>query len=256
MSVEIVPIPLLTDNYGYLVVAGTSAAVVDPSEAAPVERVLTERGLVLDAIWCTHHHWDHVGGIEALVAARPALPVLASAYDREHGRVPRQTRGLREGDSVTHGGARFDVLEIPGHTLGAIAFVGEGAAFTGDTLFLGGCGRVFEGTMPMMQASLARLAALPPSTRIYCGHEYTVKNLEFASTVEPDNAAIAAQLERARAARARGEPTVPGTLADDLAVSPMLRWSSDAVRAFAAARGGASSDAAVFARVREAKDAF
>lgn len=254
MPLEILAIPVLRDNYVYVLVDGTDAVVVDPGEAAPVARVLGERGLVLSAIWCTHHHLDHVGGIAGLRAE--GLPVVGGRYDHEHHRIPAQTQVVSEGDHLEHGGVRFDILEVPGHTLGAIAFVGGGVAFTGDMLFLGGCGRVFEGTMPMMRASLERLARLDPETRLYCGHEYTEANLRFALHVEPESMAIRERLEAVRAVRARSEPTVPGRLGDELATNPFLRSDRPAVREFAARRGEASTADEVFARVREAKNEF
>ena len=258
MTIEVITVPLLSDNYAYLLAepAARSAVVIDPSEAEPVRRALAERGLALAAIWCTHHHWDHVGGIPELLAHAPGIAVLGSAHDAAQGNIRGQTRGLADGEHVEHGGVRFEVMAIPGHTLGAIAYLGGGMVFTGDTLFLGGCGRVFEGTMPMMRSSLARLRALPPETRIYCGHEYTRKNLEFARAVEPSEAAIAARTDKVGVTREEGRPTVPGTIGEEVATNPFLRWDVSAVRAFAASRGAAESDDEVFARVREAKDTF
>lgn len=258
MTIDFEPIALLRDNYAYLLVERETrrAVLVDPSEGKKVLDVLRAREVELEAIWCTHHHPDHVGGVEDIVDAYGKLDVLGSRYDREHGRIPRQTRVLDEGDPVALGEARFAIMDIPGHTLGAIAFVGEGLALTGDTLFSGGCGRVFEGTMPMMRASLAKLAALPGDTRVLSGHEYTVKNLEFAQRVEPEDRAIASRLADARDQRATGKPTIGGTIALERATNPFLRWAIPAVRAFAASRGDAASDDEVFARVREAKNAF
>lgn len=257
-ALEVIPVPLLRDNYAYLLPDREShtAVVVDPSEAAPIEDALAEHGLELAAIWCTHHHWDHVGGVPALVRAHPGVAVLGSEHDLAQANIEHQTRGLRDQDVVAHAGVHFEVLSIPGHTLGAIAYAGGGVVFTGDTLFCAGCGRVFEGTMPMMRASLARLAALPGETKIYCGHEYTAKNLEFAHLVEPQEGAIRARLDQVRAARAERRPTVPATIAEELATNPFLRWSAPAVRDFARNRGPAETDDEVFARVREAKDGF
>ena len=254
---QIHAVPCLQDNYAFLVCAGEQTVVVDPSEAQPVEAALAAYGRTLSAIWLTHHHWDHVGGIEALCDAREGLPVLGSAYDLEHGRIPRQTRGLREGEPLTLDGHAVELLEIPGHTLGAIAYVVEGCLFSGDTLFLAGCGRVFEGTMAMMQASLAKLRALPEDTRVYCGHEYTEANLRFAASVEPRNEAVAQRLSAVRGVRARGAPTVPATLREERQTNPFLRWDAPEAIAFATRETGAdASPAAVFGALRRAKDAF
>jgi hydroxyacylglutathione hydrolase len=248
----------LADNYAYVLDDGRGGAVVvDPSAAAPVEAVLRRHGLALQALWLTHHHWDHVGGVEALCDAHPGLTVVGSRYDAAHARIARQTVGLAGGDRLSFGAAPVALFDIPGHTLGAIAYLVDGCLFSGDTLFLAGCGRVFEGTMPMMQASLATLRALDPGTRVYCGHEYTMANLKFASTVEPANLQVRARLEAAEAARARGEATVPGTLAEDIAVNPFLRWDAPAVIAYARDHGARADDpASVFGAVRCAKDAF
>jgi len=256
---RVLPVPCLKDNYAYLVVAegGSSAVVVDPSEAAPVEAALSSEGLSVEGIWLTHHHWDHVGGVEALCDAHPGLAVLGSAYDREHARIPRQTRALSEGATLDLHGHPVTVLEIPGHTLGAIAYVVDGCLFSGDTLFVAGCGRVFEGTMDMMQRSLAKLRALPAETQLYCGHEYTASNLRFAASIEPGSSAIATHAARARDLRERAEPTVPGQLAVELQVNPFLRWDAPEVIAAARERGAADdSPAQVFGALRKAKDSF
>lgn len=257
-AVRVIPVACLKDNYAYLLVGASGrAVVVDPSEGPPVEAALQQHGLELQAIWLTHHHWDHVGGIDALCAARDTLPVIGSAYDLEQARIPRQTRGLREGDAFELDGEPVQVIEIPGHTLGAIAYVVAGCLFSGDTLFVAGCGRVFEGTMAMMQASLAKLRALAPTTAIYCGHEYTVNNLRFAAAIEPGSNAIASRQAWASSLRDRGEPTVPSALADELESNPFLRWDVPTVIAAAAARGAdGSSPASVFGAIRAAKDTF
>lgn len=246
------PVPALRDNYAYLVIddARRAAAVVDPSEAEPVARALEAEGVALEQIWLTHHHYDHVGGIEALVdAAAGDVRVLGSVYDLEHKRIPRQTRGLREGDSFEFAGEEVRVLEIPGHTLGAIAFVVDGHVFSGDTLFVAGCGRVFEGTMPMMKDSLAKLRSLPGDTKLWCGHEYTVKNLEYAATVEPTSQAIADALAEARAAREAGRFTVPGRLARELEINPFFRFDVPEV-----AKG--RDPVTTFTALRDGKDRF
>lgn len=246
---QVIPVPCLSDNYAYLVVQGGLAAVVDPSQADPVLRAIDEHGLKLTEIWLTHHHWDHVGGIEPLIEECPVAHVRGSRYDADHERIPRQTDALSEGDSFDFGGATVDVLEIPGHTLGAIAFIVDGNLFSGDTLFIAGCGRVFEGTMEMMSESLAKLRSLPANTRVWCGHEYTVNNLKFAQTVEPENADIADALLEAVAAREAEQFTVPGRLDRELATNPFLRFDDPNV---AAGRDPVAS----FTAIRQAKDKF
>lgn len=258
--VEIAPVALLSDNYAYVMTFAPhrEAIVIDPSEEGPVTAFLRANNLTLGAIWCTHHHFDHVGGVPALKKVWGDVPVLGSAYDLANQRIEGQTRGLEDGERIEVFGRIFSVVNVPGHTLGAIAYVALGSeaeaghVFTGDTLFLGGCGRVFEGTMPMMRASLMRLAALPSETRVWVGHEYTVKNLAFAQHVEPANSDVGARMERVRALRAAGAPTVPGTIGEERATNPFLRSEKEAVRAFAKA----GSPDEVFAVVRAAKDTF
>ena len=250
---RVIPVPCLSDNYAYLVgVDGASEVlVVDPSESEPVIAALEREGLRLVAIVNTHHHHDHVGGNEGLRACFGALPVYAHQSDA--GRVPAQTEKVEEGQRLRVAGLDLDPLHVPGHTTGALAYVVEDAVFTGDTLFVAGCGRLFEGTPEMMHRSLVeKLGRLPPATRVYCGHEYTVANLRFAVHVEPDNHAAAAKLERVTAARARGEVPVPSTIGEELATNPFLRCSERAV----ARRFPGASAVEVFAAVRQAKDTF
>ncbi len=248
---KVVPVPCLRDNYAYLVVDESTgrAAVIDPSEAAPVLLACERESLELDEIWLTHHHWDHVGGIEGILDAFPIEQIRGSKYDADHGRIPKQNVSLSEGDSFDFGSARVEVLEIPGHTLGAIAFLSEGELFSGDTLFVAGCGRVFEGTMEMMSKSLTRLRELPPETKLWCGHEYTVNNLRFAKTVEPGNAAITTALARAEARRAAGEPTIPGSIGGELETNPFLRFDREPILA-------GRVPVAAFTAIRAAKDQF
>jgi hydroxyacylglutathione hydrolase len=232
---RVVAVPCLLDNYAYLVVDGERAAVVDPGEAAPIEEALARERLQLVAIWLTHHHHDHVGGVAALVAARAKLDVVAHVRDRD--RIPHVTCAVDDGDAVALDNVPLArIIYNPGHTLGAISYWLEhdAAVFTGDTLFASGCGKVFEGTAAQMHASLARLAALPPETRVYFGHEYTAKNLRFAATAEPDTAAIAARTAALRV------PSTPSTIADELATNPFVR----------------APDVETFARLRASKDRF
>ncbi|MFO0677725.1 MAG: hydroxyacylglutathione hydrolase [Polyangiaceae bacterium] len=242
---EVTVVPCLRDNYAYVVRSTRSGfvAVVDPSEDAPIVAALATLpgGARLDAIWATHHHHDHVGGIEVLVATFGAKVV---GHASESARIPRMDVPVEHGDAVPAGDLDVSVLHVPGHTRGAVTFVVRGgdapAAFTGDTLFLAGCGRMFEGDPETMFASMRTLAALPGDSAIYCGHEYTVANLAFATQVEPSNADVGTATTRAAARRAEGRPTVPGTVAEELRVNPFLR----------------AADAATFGARRRAKDAF
>ena len=246
---RIVPVPCLKDNFAYLVIDGDGrCAVVDPGEPAPIEAALAREHAQLAAIWATHHHHDHVGGVTELVARHPGIEVVVGA--RDAARTPCVTRTVSDGDEVALGSLRARCIHNPGHTLGAITFVVEGCAFTGDTLFGGGCGRVFEGDAAMMHASLMRLAALPPETKVYFGHEYTASNLRFAAAVEPDNPRIA---ERAKSL---GAPSTPSTMADEHATNPFLRAAEPAVAAAAKSRGAAGDPVSVFAAVRAWKDGF
>ncbi|HEX7837929.1 MAG TPA: hydroxyacylglutathione hydrolase [Kofleriaceae bacterium] len=246
---RIVSVPCLKDNFAYLVIDDDGrCAVVDPGEAAPVEAALAREHAELAAIWATHHHPDHVGGIGELVARRTGVEVVIGARDAP--RTPHATRTVDDGDEIVLGGLRARCIHNPGHTLGAITYVVDGCAFTGDTLFGGGCGRVFEGDAAMMHASLMRLAALPAETRVYFGHEYTASNLRFAASVEPDNTAVAAR------ARALPAPSTPSTIAEERATNPFLRAAEPAVIAAARGRGAAGDPVSVFAAVRSWKDGF
>ena len=255
----IIPIPAFADNYIWLICEGSSAAAVDPGDAAPVAAYLDANGLALTAIVTTHHHADHVGGNRELLARWPC-PVLGPAHET----IPGRTQALREGDRVHVPGlpVTFDVLDIPGHTSGHIAYVGAvggtPTVFCGDTLFAAGCGRLFEGTPPQMWSSLSKLAALDPATRAYCGHEYTLANLRFARAVEPANLDLHNREVREQSKRARGEPTVPSTIADERLTNPFLRAGEPSVRAAAEAHAGhALPDVvATFAELRAWKNAF
>ncbi|NUO89110.1 MAG: hydroxyacylglutathione hydrolase [Cupriavidus sp.] len=263
---KVEPIPAFQDNYIWAIHDGHCAAVVDPGEAAPVERFLSQSGLALGAIVITHHHGDHQGGVAELLAAHPRtpsdepLPVLGPAGERIGGR----TLALREGDVATLEAPALTlrVLDVPGHTAGHIAYVadlGEAgpAVFCGDTLFASGCGRLFEGTPAQMLASLDKLAALPGDTRVYCAHEYTRSNVRFARAVEPGNAALEAWEQRVEALRAADRPTLPTTIAHERQVNPFLRSREPAVRAAVSAQGGdTAGDAQAFGALRGWKDNF
>jgi hydroxyacylglutathione hydrolase len=256
--VEVAIIPCFKDNYAYLLTApgAEKAIVVDACEAPPVLAALEQRGLSLGAILSTHHHPDHVTGNAALAARYPGLAVYGSTHDR--GRIPAQTHFLDDGDEIDVHGLGFRILLVPGHTLGAIAYFGHGAVFTGDTLFAAGCGRLFEGTPAMMHHSLnVKLGSLPPETRVYFGHEYTASNLRFAAHVEPKNRAVADKAARVAEQRAQGEPSVPSTLAEERATNPFMRCDSAEIIAHVAARlGETPAPEAVLGAIRAEKDSF
>lgn len=249
------PLPAFKDNYIWLLTRpGTRhAALVDPGDARPALAALQRLGLEPCAVLVTHHHWDHTGGVAALRKQYDA-PVYGPARED----IPALTHPLREGDVVDlpQLGAALRVLDVPGHTRGAIAYYGADLLFCGDTLFTAGCGRLFEGTPRQMYASLAKLAALPGATQVYCGHEYTLENLAFARRVEPDNVDIMARIRATEALRARGLPSVPATLETEQRTNPFLRCHDpDVIAAAENFAGRPLTDAAeVFAVVRHWKD--
>ncbi len=222
--IEIVRIPVLSDNYVWLVHEPLSGetVVVDPAVAAPVLAAAEERGWTISQIWNTHWHPDHTGGNAEIAAATGCL-ITGPAAEEE--RIPTLNRKVTGGESVAIGGLRADVIDVPAHTSGHIAdhLPAAKAVFVGDTLFAMGCGRLFEGTAEQMFENMQRLAQLPPETAVYCAHEYTLSNGRFALVAEPDNAAIAARMAHVEAARARGDATVPTTIADELATNPFMR---------------------------------
>ncbi len=228
---KIVPIPCLRDNYAYLIIceATGKAGIGDPSEAAPVLAEVKNQDVALVAILNTHHHWDHVGGNREILDKFPDLKVYAHKSD--HGRVEGQTEFLTTKDTIPLGNLSGHLTHNPAHTTGAVTYYFEDAAFTGDTMFAAGCGRIFEGTPAQMHDSLCnQIGAHDERTKIYFGHEYTENNLRFALTVEPDNQAVQNKLERVREQRAAGAFTTPSTLADEWATNPFMRSESAQIR--------------------------
>lgn len=254
----VIPVRAFADNYIWLIRGprdGTRVLAVDPGDARPVVETLRQGGLSLAGILVTHHHPDHTGGVVELVE-RFRISVFGPTRET----IPALTRGLAEGDLVEFDdlGLQFQVLEVPGHTAGHIAYAGHGALFCGDTLFSGGCGRLFEGTPEQMLRSLSRLSALPPETRVYCTHEYTLSNLRFARVVDPGNAATAAYEEDCRQRRNREEPTLPSTIGLERNINPFLRCDREPVVRAAEQHAGRRLTTAVdvFAAVRQWKDQF
>ena len=218
-EIVIQPIEAFSDNYIWLLTRGDQAFVVDPGDAAPVLERLERDNLKLQGILITHHHFDHIGGVEVLVSK-----CSCQVWGPKNTKMPFINTVLAEGDAVNVLETQFDVMEIPGHTLDHIAYVGAGAVFCGDTLFVGGCGRVFEGTLPMMRQSLARLRDLPGETQVYCAHEYTLANLAFAQTVAPQDDAILARTTECQELRSMGLPTVPSSIDTERSSNPFMRW--------------------------------
>ena len=250
-------LPAFTDNYIWMLDDGHRAIVVDPGDSAPVRAALDARQLVLAAILVTHHHDDHVGGVDAL---RPLLQ--GPVYGPKRESIPPPFVPLVDGEHLDVMGLRFEVIDVPGHTSGHIAYFTASAGatpilFCGDTLFSGGCGRLFEGTPAQMHHSLSLLANLPGDTRVCCAHEYTLSNLRFARAVEPANAELAAYTAWCESRRAGGLPTLPSSIARERQVNPFLRCGEPVVARSARDHGAASNDSvAVLAALREWKNGF
>ena len=244
-------VPCLSDNYAYLVKSGANCAVVDPSEAAPVRAALARKGWSLTHILNTHHHLDHCGGNLDLKRETGATIV---GPGKDAARIPGIDVGVDEASGWEFDGRKVKVLEVPAHTRGAITFVMDGNAFTGDTLFSAGCGMILEGDAEMMWASLCKLMPLPGDTKLWCGHEYTEKNCRFALTLEPGNQALQNFARAAGETRSAGEPTMPSTMALEKQVNPFLRPNSPEIRKTLGMEKAADVD--VFAETRLRKNKF
>lgn len=251
-------LPAFSDNYIWMLHDGRQALVVDPGESAPVEHALDSLGLMLAGILVTHHHGDHVGGLSAL-RTRLKGPIFGPAREN----IPEPYSAVNGGDQVGLLGMRFDVIDVPGHTAGHIAYFHQPAdgeaplLFCGDTLFSGGCGRLFEGTPEQMHTSLSRLASLPGHTRVCCAHEYTLSNLKFAHAVEPHNDGLQAYNAHCEQLRAQGHPTLPSTIEQERRINPFMRCGVAEVQASALAHGAASQgEVDVLAALREWKNNF
>jgi hydroxyacylglutathione hydrolase len=249
------PILAFEDNYIWTVHDGRSALFVDPGEAGPILAWLAQRRMRPAAVLVTHHHGDHCGGLGEILDRYPGLPAFGPAHDR----IAGVNRPVAEGSRcrIDSLGLAFEVLAVPGHTVGHVAYLGHGWLFCGDTLFACGCGKVFGSTPAALHASLTRIAALPPETLVCCAHEYTLDNIRFALAVDPDNQALLARRAAARALRESGRPTVPTRLGDELACNPFLRCGEPAIRRRLASLAGLDStadDAAAFAAMRHLKD--
>jgi len=255
---HLLPLPAFKDNYIWLLHNGKQALVVDPGDAAPVQEALAHHGLILRAMLLTHHHADHVGGVAAL---RQATDAAVFGPAREP--LPEPVTRMTHDSTVDLLGLRFTVIAVPGHTAGHVAYYGQAAGqpvlFCGDTLFSGGCGRLFEGTPAQMQASLDALAALPDDTLVCCAHEYTLANLRFAQAVEPDNAPLAQYLRQCQQLRDNQQPTLPATLGVERAINPFLRTRHSGVAAAARrfdAQVNPQDPVSVLAALRQWKNSF
>lgn len=255
MPLELVTVPCLSDNYAFLLhdTESGETALIDVPEAAPILAELHKRGWSLSEVWITHHHDDHVQGLGKVLSSYPAK-VRGAASDAH--RLPPLNETQGDGDRFSFAGHEVQIMDVSGHTLGHIAYYvpDSETAFTADSLMALGCGRLFEGSAEQMWASLSKLAALPPATKVCSGHEYTASNAKFALTVDPDNEDLISRSKAITSARDAGEPTVPSTLALELATNPFLRASDPNIRALLGMK--TASDIEVFAEIRARKDAF
>ncbi|MDN3609266.1 hydroxyacylglutathione hydrolase [Vibrio ostreicida] len=250
---DIKSIPAFSDNYIWLIQnSDQRCAIVDPGDAAPVLAYLKQHQLTLDAILITHHHNDHIGGVPELVRQFPDIDVVGPANEP----VPTLTHAVEPGQQIELFGEIFFVLGLEGHTRGHIGFVGDGKLFCGDVLFSAGCGRVFEGTMEQMHTSLAKLAALPEETQVYCAHEYTASNVAFALAVEPTNSQLQQYRDEVNRLRAHDKPTLPTTLRREKWINPFLRTDQPSVIHSVANRTQKTDSLAIFTALREWKNEF
>jgi hydroxyacylglutathione hydrolase len=255
MTLEIEQFMCRSDNFGILArnPATGEAFLVDAPEEAPILAAIERTGWRPSALLVTHHHGDHV---EANLALKQRLALAIIGPEAEKAKIPGIDRTVRGGDAITVAGLKVEVIDTPGHTLGHVSYhlPSEQVVFAADTLFALGCGRLLEGTPAQMVSSLKKLAALPPDTKVYCGHEYTQANARFAATVDPDNAKLKARAKEIDALRAEGRPTLPTTIGRELETNPFLRWDDKAIRRTLGMED--ADDVAVFAEIRKRKDNF
>lgn len=254
---KIIQLPVLSDNFAYVVIdeRNSNCVFIDTPDAVRLVECVETEGLNPVAILNTHHHWDHVDGNEPL-RAKYGVPIYGSLYDAK--RIPGLTHVVSEGDVLEFGSLKFEVIEAPGHTLGHVAYRIEYNLFCGDTIFVGGCGRLFEGTAQQMQNSLNKLCQLPDITKIYCAHEYTLKNLQFALTLEPELTVLKNKMTEVQIKLSQGLATVPSTLAEEKSYNPFLRWMNPSLRALAEEQAGKTltEDWQIFAELRKLKDHY
>ncbi len=256
---KIVTVPCSFDNYGYLIICEETgdAAIVDPAEFYPISCELEGAGVRLRSVYCTHHHADHIGGLEDFLNQFPGLAVYGYKSDKQ--RIPGMNCSLTDGSKIRVGNIQGQVMHTPGHTTGSLCYLVEDALFTGDTLFSGGCGRLFEGSPQQMYDALnSRLKLLPSQTKVYFGHEYTVQNLKFANFIEPDNELVSKRLELTTAQRGKGLLTTPSTIKIESETNPFLRCEEKSIIESTVEKiiGETFDPVSVFTALRHLKDSF
>jgi hydroxyacylglutathione hydrolase len=256
-NLQIIPIPAFKDNYIWLIHNSNNAVIVDPGDAIPVLETLLHLNLTLDAILITHHHHDHIGGVTQLIKSYPDAKIYAPQLEQ----YPFEHRSISEADTIYFVGldVEFSVIDLPGHTLGHVAYYSKNTEdgnllFCGDTLFGAGCGRLFEGTYLQMYQSLQKLAALPPSTKVYCTHEYTLHNINFALSLEPKNQALIQRFNDTQKQRDLNIPSLPSTIALELETNPFLRCDNNAIKS--AIESKKASPLEVFCEIRELRNHY